>query len=515
MLRKIIIGLLLLIIICIGFGYRYHSFKKNGLWFWNSELPCLVYIGEHLIDKGLYTCDFRVFPAFHAWFGNSTEKAKGDYLKYSFHRDENFLSKFGKSAQYVKQFTSDPGIALIFFLAFKIFGKEGPLLSIWKLQFVVDIIIIFLIYRLTVPLFGSFTGLVASFFYAVFPFIYHPLSPPYFPSQIPWHYFWMIPFVTITLFFWTHLLRTEEQKSASQCGRNVLFIGYGFFVGIFSLIRSNVMMILLFMGFLYFLYLLVIRKKGLKRFLLAWLLGIVAQVLVMSLISYYNYTAIGTTKFTSRYVWSVIATGIGFYKNPYGLIFNETVAERIAEEKHGIKGFVVSTPKKLQELLDFEKAMKEETLYMFKENPTLFVKSALKNFYYGFFLAPKLPKQTGRVSLHDFNNYRLPFRAYSFLYLSFLFNVLFCSFKFNKNLFWAILLILSVGIYLLLSVCLFAPPVAYYIFGYYPIFYILLAASIVNIIKLVVKNFPLLTQSNTDLNRITLNKKGSNCPTDL
>jgi len=418
-------------------------------------------MASHL-DKGFYTYDKRVLSAY--------EEDKHQFLYSPAHRDEAVLSKYGKPV-YDKFFPNDQGIALIYWTAFKIFGDYAPVKAIWKLQAIVDIMSIVCIFFICRMLFGNAEGLLAAFFYSINAFLDIVKTSPLFAIRTTFYYYWMGPFALITTLFFVWLIKTEAGGDMGRLKRYAAFAGYGIIAGFFSLVRSNLRLILIFPGLFY----LLLNKKDRKHKTIALLVAMVIQFAPLLPISMYNAKVLGTRSVTTRYVWHQIIVGIGFYDNPYNLKFDDSAPMKIANRKYGMKMTAddIMFPE-MKRFKKYEAAMKKEVMQMLWENPGMFLTNTVKNLYYGFLLAPK--DDTMKV----FNLNKLPTTSLSITYLVLLCTALGYFFIFSKEMFYGVTLIIVISLYFLLSVCAFNPPFDYYIYAYYPLFYILFAVGIIN-----------------------------------
>jgi len=460
---------ILFAIILLGSALRYRSFNNMGVNNWSWDIPCFLSMAAHP-ENGFYNYDKRVLIAY---------KACEDFVNRPFHRDNNLLSKYGKKPIKDKYFVNDQGMAVIFWAAFKIFGDSEPLHSVWKLQFVVDILSMLGIFLICRMMFGDVEGLLATFFYATNAFMLSFTRITIFPIQTTYYYYWMGPFAIVSILFWGWAFRLEQNSSASPAKRNMLFIAYGIFVGFFSLVRTPARLIIPFVGFFY----LLCGKKNMRGKAVALLLSLLMQLtFIIPLISY-NKKTLGTSSTVTRYVWHQIYVGLGFYKNKYNPSFDDINGVHKAEEKYGVKAFDWQFPT-MSQLNNYEAAMKKEVFYILSDSPELLVKNALKNLYYGFLLAQK--DESARASYKtrfDFNLNRLSKPGYGFGYALLLLGSMVYFFFKEKPRFYMTVLLLVIALYFLLTVCMVNPPYSFYIFGYYPIFYILLAVGVKTFLK--------------------------------
>jgi len=455
---------ILFAIILLGSALRYRSFNNMGINNWSWDIPCFLSMAAHL-DKGFYNYDKRVLIAYNAW---------EDFVNLPFHRDNKLLSKYGKKPIKDKYFVNDQGMAVIFWAAFKIFGDNAPLYAVWKLQFAADILSMLGIFLICRMMFGDIEGLIATFFYAINAFMLSFSRITVFPIQTTYYYYWMGPFAIVSVLFWGWVFRMERGSDVSAVKRILLFVGYGIFVGFFSLVRTPARLIIPFVGVFY----LLCSKENMRGKVIALLLSLLMQLtFILPLISY-NKKTLGTSSTVTRYVWHQIYVGLGFYKNKYNPSFDDVNGVRKADEKYGVKPFDWQFPT-MPQLKTYEAAMKKEVMYILRESPELFVKNTLKNLYYGFFIAQKdeSTRPTYKTRF-DFNLNRLSSFGYSAGYALLLFAAMIYFFFKDKPRFYMTLLLLVIALYFLLTVCLVNPPYSFYIFGYYPIFYILLAVGI-------------------------------------
>jgi len=464
------VWIILTLIVLLGAALRYRSFQNVGVTNWVWDVPIFLNMATHL-DKGFYNYDKRALLAYKSW---------EDFLNKPFHRDEKLLSKYGKKPIPDKYYVNDQGITLIYWLAFKCFGDETPLKSVWKLQFIVDMLSILGIFLISSMIFGNIEGLIAAFFYSVNAFAKSFSQIPFFPVQNTYYYYWMGPFAIITTLFWVWIFKKESDCSISKFKRYVLFILYAMFAGLFSLVRTNARFILPYIGFFY----IICGKKERRAKVAAILVGLLVQSAFLIPLVMYNKKEVGKYTTVTRYVWHQIFVGIGFYDNKYGLTFDDVKAVRVAEKKYGVKKFDWKYPT-IDQIRTYEAAMKKEVMKIAYESPEIFIKNALRNLYYGFLLAPKSDenlKPTYKTRF-DFNLYRMPSINYSIAYALLLCSGLIYFFRFDRTRFYMTLLLLLIASYFLLTVCLVNPPYVWYIFGYYPIFYILFAACGLNSLK--------------------------------
>jgi len=463
--------IILFFIVVLGTFLRCSSFKEHKISNWNwRDVPALLNIATHL-DRGLYNYDKRSLFAY---------MNKEDFLNYPFHRSEKLLSKYGKEEIDTQYLFNDPGLSFIYWAAFKVFGDNKPLTSVWKFALLADMLSIVLVFLACRMVFENTESLMASFLYAFNPFMYSffTLKPALrFDIQHPYYYYWAGFFALVSINFWIYMFKHRDMSKSKGY---YLFAVYGLWVGFFSMVRMPVKLIIPFVGIFYFLS---AEKKQKRHTAYALLLGVGIQVSMLGSLVMYNKAKIGSYTSSPRYVWSQVIIGIGFYENPYVRGFYDDVVLEIAEEKYNIKRLKLINAN-MKQLEAREGAMRKEVFSIFEKTPELFLKNAVRNLYYAFFLAPR---DWGWGARGSFNENKLPSSTYSAIYFILLcISGVYC-FLFERERFYLTLLLLLVASYFLLTVCLVMPPYSFYISAYYPIFYILLSAGIMNTIRAVKK----------------------------
>ncbi len=469
---KRVVWVLLFLIVLLGAALRYRSFKNVGLNNWSWDLPCFLSMASTLTEKGFYNYDRRVFMAYRAW---------EDFLHYPFQKDDKLLSEYGEKRIETKCYPCDQGISVIFFIAYKIFGENAPLTSIWKLQLVADLLSILCIFYICRAVFGNAEALLASFLYAVDAFMYSFMPLPFFHIQTTFYYYWMAPFALITVLFWVWVFKRKDLSDTSAARWYGTFAAYGLVVGFFTLVRSVVGFIIPFVGILYFLH---GGKQNMRRKIASVLVAVIAQSAVLVPLIVYNKKEIGSYSMVTRYMWHNIFVGMGFYKNKHNLTFNDIDAVKLAESRGIVKNFDITLPG-VEPLKTYEAFLKKEVLRILKSDPFSYAKNVLNNLYYGLLLAPRseISSTPSHGTRFDFNLNRFSSTIYSFVYALLVCIALLYFFFFSKEKLYMTVLIFSIGLYFVLTVSLVNPPYSFYIYGYYPIFYILLASGIVNSIK--------------------------------
>lgn len=476
---------LLFFILLFGLCRRYDSFDKTGIWHWNFDTPYYVYQASHLSEDTLYIFDERAAVAYRKWFSKVGYITLETFLFYPFQKEEKILSQYAEKPAYRWHVASDTGLIYLFWVAFKLFGDDAPLFAMWQLQLIVDGLVIVLLFLAAQMLLGPMVGLLASFLYAWFPFVHQAGHPIYFPVQTPFYYFWMIPFTVVTLLFWAWVHRFGLKEKPWRY--YLLFALFGFFTGFFSMVRSTLLLAIPFVGFFYFL---TTEKKLKKRLFLGILLAVLAQTFILSPLVLYNKKVLGSYRLTSRYFWSGVFSGIGFYPNPYRIVHSDNYLVQLARTKFGMKNFYIERPLSFQEVQDFETHFRSEVMEIWEKTPGIFFINALKNLYYAFFLATREDPSAffEKKYWSVFNFGRLAHPIYSFFYALLLICGLRYAFLLERQVLGGLALILNVGLYLVLSVCALAPPQTSYITGYYLIFYLLLAWGFFSLFQMVFQN---------------------------
>lgn len=478
----------LFFILLFGIFRRYDSFNETGLWPWNFDLPYYVYKASHLSEGSLYTIDKRAVVAYRNRRREIGLHIQKDFF-YPFQKDERILSQYGEKPVLQMYLFSDTGLIFLFWTAFKLFGEATPFLSMWKLQFIVDALVILFLFFAARMLLGSMVGLLASFLYAWFPFVHQNGHPIYFPVQTPFYYFWMIPFTVLSLLFWGYIHRYGISLQQKPLRYYLLFIFYGIFTGCFSMVRSTLLLTIPFVGLCYFF---VVMGELKKKLVLGILLALLFQALTFLPILAYNKKMLGSYKLTDELFWGTVFSGIGFYQNPYGIIHHDDFLIQFVRMKCGIKEFSLSNPTSLQIRQTVDPCLKNEVIGIWEKTPRIFFANAMKNFYYAFLLAPRtdlIPPPSGKSLMGDFNLNRLTKPFYSLLYVVLLFLGFGYVFLFEREALSALTLILSIGLYLVLSVCVLTPPQTYYITGYYPVFYLLIAWGFLSFLQMVFQRY--------------------------
>jgi len=274
----------------------------------------------------------------------------------------------------------------------------------------------------------------------------------------------------------------------SKSKRILVFMLYGAFVGFFSIVRITTKFIIPFMALPYLIF---TDKKTFYPKIAAILAGVMIQVAVLMPLVMYNKKEFGIYTTTSpRYMWSQIMIGIGFHDNPYGLYFDDYKVLEVAERKCGIEMDKRSINDKtlnvtVEQIKEFEECSKKEIFYIMENTPFLMLKNAVKNLYHGFLLVNVKRAHASSRLLRGFNKKKLPNILYSLTYSVLLCISMLYLFFVNKEKLYGTVILLLMSAYILGTVCLTTPPFSFYIDGYYPLFYILLAVSAVNVAKAV------------------------------
>lgn len=360
-------------------------------------------------------------------------------------------------------------------------GSQDMAMRIAKFNFIVELVLISLLFFIGKKVAGILGAILAALSYAIFCPAVHMMS-------YITYYYWAIPFSVFSLFFW--LVLYENMNAEDDFKKRIaLFSFYGAVMGFATATRMIFFYLPVFLS-PFILY----KERRLKPtiILLTAMLG--GQFLLLVPQMFVNKKQFGQFAITTRDTWHAVLTGVGIYKNPFGIENSGDFA--VYDYIKRTTGVDIYT----DGFDSYNLACKKQAIRIIKENPELFINNAIKNLrgayginpsgFYGIdFPINKAPslEELQKVAPSLTSNH---LRDKYFLWLVLL--ALITSFLSSQRQFRMFLLIIAQSVYLILVICLYFPNYLYYTAGYIPCWSLLLSLSLAIVLRgpyLYIKSF--------------------------
>lgn len=437
--RSFVVALLLLSVI-IGAGYRAIVLKQE-FQKWNG---------------------FESFMSLASHFQKTLGRFSFDETMAIQKDPDSYVYTNGKS-KFVPESIIDNELGWTFILSLIL--KEGTkginnlALTLIRYQMMIELLVIVLLFIIGKRIFGMLGAFLAAYLYAVF-------KLPMTLASWAVYYYWTIPFVALSVFFWLVIYKGEEPDIKLKYFYCFL---YGILIGFATFVR------------LYFIYLplcmsplLLIKERSFKKWITILLIIFIGQSVFMVPQILITKKHHGVYALSTRGTWHTIIQGVGAYKNPWGIVNTGdiTVADWIAARG----GPVLNK----DGIMAYDKFCRQEAFKMLKEHPEVFISNAISNIKAGITISPHwfeflgLPKK--------FFSYAELNKTFPWLVLSSLLILLVVS----RQRLWMMAVICFHAIYLLCVVLLYFPNYIPFIASYIPVFVLLLAMALTVYAKLIV-----------------------------
>ncbi|MDO8125635.1 MAG: hypothetical protein Q6359_00235 [Candidatus Brocadiales bacterium] len=351
-------------------------------------------------------------------------------------------------------------------------GSQNMAMRIVRFNFVIELILITLLFFIGERVAGILGATLAALLYALFCPAVHMMS-------YITYYYWAIPFSVFSLFFW--IVIYEGLDVGSNLKKKILlFFFYGALMGFATATRMVFLYLPLFLS-PFILY----KERKIKPAVILLVAMLSGQFLLLVPQMFVNKKQFGKFAITTRDTWHAVFTGVGIYKNPYGIENSGDFA--VYDYIKRTSGVDIYT----DGFDAYNLACKKQAIKLIKENPELFINNAIKNLrgayginpsgFYGIdFPINKDPslEELQKVASSLTSNH---LRDKYFLWLVLL--ALITSFFSSQGQFRMFLLVIAQSLYLVLVICLYFPNYLYYLSGYIPCWSLILSLSLAIVLR--------------------------------
>lgn len=459
--------IVLIIILCIGSYYRILAMDSNILirnGFESSvSMASYLFVNPAKYSQGsLVKEEYSIYDSFPL----------KEYSKYTDGADSfTFVRNPDKNSIQEKDFSvsrSELGWAFIlrYVLPDGIKGSQNMAMRIVRFCFVIELILIILLFFIGKKVAGILGAILAALLYAIFLPAVHMMS-------YVTYYYWTIPFSVFSLFFWIVLYEGLDNKENLK-KKIMLFFFYGTVMGFGAATRMVLLLLPLFLS-PFILY----KERKIKIAIILLIVMLSGQFLLLVPQMIVNKKQFGRFAISTRETWHTVLMGLGFRKNPFGIENSGDFA---------IFNYIKRETGVLSSDSDaYNKASKRQVIKLVKENPGLFINNAIENIKSAKFINPTafygidtpLNKAT---SLEDIQKngpgslVSAPLIKKYFLWLVLL--ALIIMFFNSQKQFRMFLLLIAQNIYLVLIICLYFPNYLYFMSGYIPSWILLFSLSL-------------------------------------
>lgn len=360
-------------------------------------------------------------------------------------------------------------------------GSQNMAMRIVKFRFVIELILITLLFFIGERVAGILGAVLAALLYALFCPAVHMMS------YIS-YYYWAIPFSVLSLFFW--IVIYEGLDVGSNLKKKIaLFFFYGALMGFATATRMIFLYLPLFLS-PFILY----REQKIKPTIILLIAMLSGQFLLLIPQMVVNKKQFGKFAITTRDTWHAILTGVGVYKNPYGIENSGDFA--VYDYIKRTTGVDIYT----DGFDAYNRACKRQAIKLIKENPRLFIENASKNLRGAYGINPSgffgIDFPINKAPSLEYVQERCPsltsvhLRDKYFLWL--VLSALVVSFFSSQGQFRMFLLVMAQSLYLVLVICLYFPNYLYYLSGYIPCWSLMLSLSMAIVLRepvLYIKSF--------------------------
>jgi hypothetical protein len=463
----------LIIILCIGSYYRQLAIESN-VRIRNGFEPA-VSTSSYLFTNPAASYQENIVKMEHSIYDSFSLKEYGKYTdgaeSFTFIRSpvvNDSLNITGKSR-------SELGWAFIlrYVLPDGIKGSQNMAIRIVKFRFVIELVLITLLFFTGRKIAGIPGAILAALLYAVFVPSIHLMT-------YITYYYWALFFTVFSMFFWIVLYVNVRVKKSLKM-KIALFAFYGVVMGFASATRMIFLLLPLFLS-PYILY--EERKIRPTIILIAVMLG--SQFLLLIPQAFVNEKQFGKFAITTRDTWHAVLTGVGMRRNPFGIVNSgDPAIFDYIKRTTGVDCFTDGFGK-------YNKACKEQSIKIIKENPGLFINNARMNIWSARRINPSAfygidTPINSAPSLESIQKSTVPsLTSYNYTDKWFLWSVLLAlilSFFGPQGMFRRFLLVLSHSVYLVLTICLYFPNYLYHLAGYIPAWVLLAAISLAIVLR--------------------------------
>lgn len=360
-------------------------------------------------------------------------------------------------------------------------GSQNMAMRIVKFRFIIELILIALLFFIGERVAGILGAILAALLYALFCPAVHMMS-------YVTYYYWAIPFSVLSLFFW--IVIYEGLDVGSNLKKKILlFFFYGALMGFATATRMIFLYLPVFLS-PFILY----KERRLKPTIILLIAMLGGQFLLLVPQMFVNKKQFGRFALTTRDTWHAVLTGVGVYKNPYGIENSGDFA--VYDYIKRTTGVDIYT----DGFDAYNKACKRQTIKLIKENPKLFFNNAIKNLSGAYGINPSgffgIDFPINKAPSLEYVQERCPsltsvhLRDKYFLWL--ILSALVVSFFSSQGQFRMFLLVIAQSLYSVLVICLYFPNYLYYLSGYIPCWSLILSLSLAIVLRepvLYIKSF--------------------------
>lgn len=466
--------IVLIIILCIGSYYRILAINSNILIRngFESSVSMASYLfvnpAKYSYSQGsLVKEEYNIYDSFPL----------KEYSKYTDGADSfTFIRNPDKKSIQEKDFAvsrSELGWAFIlrYVLPDGIKGSQNMAMRIVKFCFIIELILIILLFFIGKKVAGILGAILAALSYAIFLPAVHMMS-------YVTYYYWTIPFSVFSLFFWIVLYEGLDNKENLK-KKIMLFFFYGAVMGFGAATRMVLLLLPLFLS-PFILY----KERKIKTAIILLIVMLSGQFLLLIPQMMVNKKQFGIFAISTRATWHTVLMGLGFRKNPFGIENSgDFAAFDYIKRETGVSSIDPDA---------YNKASKRQVIKIVKENPGLFINNAIENIKSAKFINPTafygidtpLNKATSLEDIQKNGSGSLvtPLIKKYFLWLVLLALWIIVFFNSQKQ-FRMFLLLIAQNIYLVLIVCLYFPNYLYFMSGYIPSWILLFSLSLAIILQ--------------------------------
>ena len=403
-----------------------------------------------------------------------------DYEKYSTNTDSFIFSRNPDINDSLKQnmnkSRSELGWAFILRYVLKdgMSGSKNMAKRIVRFRFIIELILIALLFFTGKNIAGLFGGILAGLSYAVF------LPAVHMMCYIT-YYYWAIPFSVFSLFFWIVIYEGKFSQKKFK-NKMIIFFFYGALMGFATATRMIYLFLPLFLSpFILF------KERKIKPTLILLIVMLVGQFILLTPQMFINQKQFGKFSITTRDTWHAVLTGVGIRKNPFGIVNSGDIA--VYDYIKRTTGVVYAGGDGMD---TYNKACKKQTVKIIKENPVFFINNAIKNIKSAKLINPTgfyaidtpINRTTPLKEIHEKGWTRVASARFLGKYLMWLvfLALILCFFR-SKERFTLFLLLIAQSLYLVLVIGLYFPNYLYYFAGYIPCWTLFVSLSLAIVLK--------------------------------
>lgn len=472
--KNFITAFILILILGIGIYYRISAMKhdiriRNGFEMSVSMASYLFKNPAAYKEGTLVKSEYSYYDSFPLQeYGKYTNNAD----KFTFLRNPSIDNY---SRQNMAKSRSELGWAFIlrYVLPDKITGSVNMVRHIVKFNFLIELVIIILLFFIGKRVAGILGAVSVSLLYALFMTAVHMMC-------YITYYYWAIPFSVFNLFFWIVIYRQPPYPQYFK-KKLILFFSYGVVMGFGAATR----MVLLFLP-LFLSPFILLKERRIKVTVVLVAAMLAGQLLLLLPQMFVNKEQFGRFALSTRETWHQFFMGIGSRQNPLGIENSgDFAAFDYIKRTTGVDYF--------KDGIDaYNNASQKQALKIIKENPKLLIHNAIENIKAAQLINPTafyaidtpFNKFASFADIQQVNFYSL--NAYPFLKKYFIWMVLLAALlllSHCRERFLLFSIIIAQSIYLVLIVCLYFPNYLYFMSGYIPAWIALVGLSLAVIVR--------------------------------